>query len=268
MKKIIIPTAFCDFSKNALDFASNTFAKQEVTFYLVHAFGVPNGAAIAVKNLDSILREEAEALMQEFLPNCQKLIKEGHTLEVKIINATLIDAVKEVEIKEKADFIFMGTAGATGLKEMFLGSNASDTAANTDAPLIAVPLHAKFQGLKHVVVATDNKPFTVVSQFERVKALFLSYNSEITTLYVNKSGKENTPEGNVCSEVFSNMPCKSHTIQAPSATTGIRNYVQENTPDLVVLITRKHSFWERLFKRSVSESVLEHITTPILVMHD
>jgi nucleotide-binding universal stress UspA family protein len=268
VKRIIIPTDFSHFSKSAIKYASQLFKSEEVVYYLVHAFGVPHGAAMAVKNLDAILREEAEAAFEKFLPEITPLIGGNHSIKIRIINSSLIDAVRDVEKKEGANLIVMGTAGATGLKEIFFGSNASDTAANTKAPLITVPVDTEFNGLNNVVVATDNKPFKVFDNFEVVKQVLKENNAEITTLYVNAPNSALTPQGNVCSDVFKGIRCKALTIDAPSAASGIRNYAHENNPDLVILIARKHSFWERLFKRSVTERIVESLQKPILIMHE
>ena len=269
MKKIIIPTDFSDFSLNALEYGVNLFSDEEVIFYFVHAFGVPNGAAMAVKNLDTILRDEAERSFENFLPKLKVLLKSNHTVKSRIINASLIESVKDVERKEKINFILMGTAGATGIKEIFFGSNASDAAANTKAPLITIPVNYKYSGLSTVIVATDNKPFEVFEGFENVKNLLIANNTEIKTLYVNaRNEKNNSPQGNVCSNVFSGLKCSAITVQAPSAASGIRNYANETSPDLVILIARKHSFWERLSKRSVTEKIVESLKKPILIMHE
>ena len=69
---------------------------------------------------------------------------------------TLVSAIGKTVYKEEIDFIVMGTKGASGLKEVFMGSNTYKVINEIDfCPIIAVPDDYKADGkLDSMLLAT------------------------------------------------------------------------------------------------------------------
>ncbi|CAN5532599.1 hypothetical protein BH23BAC1_BH23BAC1_33470 [soil metagenome] len=67
----------------------------------------------------------------------------------------LDENIKALSEELDIDLVVMGTTGATGLKEVFLGSNTSHAIENLDCPVLAIPEHTKFSPINKIFYATD-----------------------------------------------------------------------------------------------------------------
>src|SRR5690606_37930994 len=94
-------------------------------------------------------------------------------------------AVASVAGRQAIDLIVMGTQGASGIREVFLGSNTSAVLNFAALPLLAVPEGCKNCPLKTIVFAVDDLdiPFAeslqpLIKLARGVKARILVYHLE------------------------------------------------------------------------------------------
>ena len=75
------------------------------------------------------------------------------------------------------DLIIMGTKGATGLKEMFVGSNAEKVVRNASCPVISIHKEQKFEGIKTLVYATnlDSTHGPILEKFKELMSTLLAH---------------------------------------------------------------------------------------------
>src|SRR6185369_5620641 len=94
-----------------------------------------------------------------------KDIKVSFILDHGEVNHTITRHIK----KNKIDLIVMGTHGASGIREFFIGSNAEKIVRYASVPVITVKQQIKNK-VKNIAFATDLSPIpSKVS--ERLKAL-------------------------------------------------------------------------------------------------
>ena len=128
MLRILLPTDFSDNAYNALAYALQLYAKSTCTFYLLHTY------TPAVYRAEYILQSPGQfglgdvyqTLAMNRLDKLRKKLVEAfpnprHNLVPHAAFNTLVDEVQEVVNNENIDIVVMGTQGATGAKEIFLG---------------------------------------------------------------------------------------------------------------------------------------------------
>jgi hypothetical protein len=71
----------------------------------------------------------------------------------------------------KYDFITMGIKGASGMKEVFIGSVAGGVISRTTAPILVVPGKYKYRPLDEVVLAVSGIPFSNEAVFEPLRKI-------------------------------------------------------------------------------------------------
>jgi nucleotide-binding universal stress UspA family protein len=170
--------------------------------------------------------------------------------------------------KRDFDLIVMGTKGATGIKEIFLGSNTWDAIEEVQLPLIAVPEDCEVRPLKKIIIAIDRKEFSGTAKFEGLIELAKRNSAEVTVLHVGLSDEFSTPQKNQVSEWFQGCELKFAWLKDQNVEKGIHDYAEANKSDMVVLINRKRSFWENLFHSSVTRKVAFHSHIPLYALHD
>lgn len=67
---------------------------------------------------------------------------------------------KKIAKKKQVDLIVMGTHGASGLKETFLGSNTGSVLFNVPITLLCIPRGAKFNSIQKIVLRLDTETKT------------------------------------------------------------------------------------------------------------
>ena len=109
-------------------------------------------------------------------------------------------AVENVVKKNDIDFLIMGTQGATGAKEVFLGSNTVKVLKHIkNIPILTVPTGHNFQNLTQVIFATDYSSAYKKSVLEPILEL-----SKITTIknYIKMCLEKDSPVKNINSVTY------------------------------------------------------------------
>src|SRR5262249_11326070 len=80
--------------------------------------------------------------------------------EVSLAHGDLVATLEKVIAAQQPDLIVMGTKGASGLKQMLIGSNTVNVIAKTMTPVLVIPEVARFEnffkaGKNRIVLATD-----------------------------------------------------------------------------------------------------------------
>jgi len=100
------------------------------------------------------------------------------------------DEVIASEAKKMAsDLVIMGTKGASGMKEVFLGSNTVRAIKYTEAPIMVIPDEAEYQPIKKVLLAADSNFFSDAKALEPLKYLLEKTGAQLIVLHVDDGDK-------------------------------------------------------------------------------
>ncbi len=278
MKTILIPT---DFSKNAwntIAYAMEFLKEERCTFYFLHTYtpafyrmdyiiGGPEFSAIPDKGVDDSvqgLERTLEAVKAKF-NNPKHLYK-----TISAFNE-LTDEISDLNIKKDIDLIVMGTQGASGVKEIFLGTNTVHVIRKSKVPVLVIPSGYSYQGIKHVLFTAD-----YISDYDR-NQLYVAieiakmYDAEITVLHIKeeydltKAQEENKALLGLYLAQIPHVFKEERGTYMPEA---IIDYLDRNDYELLVMMNRKHSFFERMMKRQHVDQVGFHVQIPFLVIPD
>src|SRR5690242_3428819 len=111
MKTILAPIDFSDASTNALWFAAELSKRAS--------------ARLIVATVISKEQNESESIgkLRDVATNAQSAFGPGLQCESIAIGGELVPAIQGLIAAHHPDLIVMGTKGASGLKEIFIGSN-------------------------------------------------------------------------------------------------------------------------------------------------
>ena len=163
MKRILLPTDFSSISLNAIDYAISMFKDSKCEFYLLNVYRVPYMTNEELMENDAQQLAILEAEMYESSQkNLKKLVSgfdknENHAHHTVSDYNFFVNSVKQIVTDKGIDLVVMGTKGATGAKEIFLGSNTGDVLMKTDCNVIAVPENSVYKAPKEIVFPTDFK---------------------------------------------------------------------------------------------------------------
>lgn len=274
MKRILFPTDFSDTSKNAFVYAMNLASSMSAELIVLHVYDLPNLNVGRMANTmqevyDSIELENFENLKDE-IPLLRKMAEEHGFAELKISTilkkGDLVWAIRDTVKSDNIDFLVMGTKGATGLKEVFLGSNTGAVITETEVPTFGIPEAAKFRNIKNIVFTTRFR-MKDVKALKKVKEIAHFLGADIHCLYI-KTDKSDIKD--VVLEdwklLFAKDKITFHVIENNDVQKSILGFSESHDVDMLAMLNHKRGFFEELFKQSMTQQLAYHTKVPLLAI--
>tara|TARA_R110002049_G_scaffold265234_2_gene441351 strand:- start:4645 stop:5469 length:825 start_codon:yes stop_codon:yes gene_type:complete len=269
MKKILVPTDFSQNAKKATDFALMLFDAQDAEITLLNTFYIPYSVPDISYSVNDLSYENAKQLFEKE----KERIKESFpdlkaTISTKFSIGDVVNVASSVE--DDFDVIVMGTKGASGLAEVFIGSRTSAMVRSVSIPLLVVPEEAEVKLPKRILFATDETLTDPKINIDILKKIAVKNKSEIDALYMSNDDEDKTAiKAFIGSEVTVHLTDIPHQLKiqdGENVELAINEFVANNPVDLVAMITNKGNLFHNLFHKSVTKSVVMHTKMPLLVM--
>ncbi len=274
MKNILLPTDFSENSLNAIKYAFQFFEDHPCTFYLLHTFTpAAYHSSKAFNNFTSmeLVHANRDAAIEEIKQLRDKLREEfqnpRHKIKWIVDFNLLISKIKSV-IKEKdIDLILMGTQGATGAKEIFMGTHTMYTIKKVKCPVLAVPSGYKFRAPRELLFATDYKvlrdqDLAMIKYYSNLCKARLHVLNVYTDESLNDQQRMNRE---TITEFFKDPPPVFHITEGNDIPEAVEKFQKDNNIDLIFMVHKKHSFFENILFKPVINQLVYHTSVPFMV---
>ncbi len=278
MKNILVPTDFSPTAEHAVQLALEIAKKENINVYLLHVLGFNFDSALELDKLfpESPFGKEAlEHFMKGGYDKLTDYIKEPKSnydnikkvVEIGVPSDIIIEKIKELDI----DLVVMGTHGATGMKEFFLGSNAEKVVRYADCPVITVKHKIQISEVKKIVFGSDLLELSdrVIEKLKELQSLF---QAEVNIVRVNTP---NNFERDIVLEplkqnLLSKINLDNLTIQTYNDQTienGLRHYAQQNEAQMIAIATHGRKGFDYFVAGSIAEDITNHTTKMVWTYH-
>jgi K+-sensing histidine kinase KdpD len=170
--------------------------------------------------------------------------------------------------KHDIDLIIMGSHGASGFQEMFIGSNAEKVVRTSEIPVLVIKnAHEEFE-LTDLVFACDlseecKKPFVNAMRFAN------AFGATTHLLYINTpSGFKTTLQTrDMLHNFVHGTAADNYTLNVYndlSVEKGVLNFASENDAQLIGISTHGRKGLSHFFNGSISEDMVNHAQMPVL----
>ena len=276
MIKILLPTDFSKASLNAIEYALNFASGNKTEFMLYHSlipfdssfYGSPEFRKKEIIRIEQELKKRIENLKAKLraeYPDCM--------LETCIDKGAETRQIISYSKKNKLDFIVMGTTGASGLKEIIIGSETVDIIAKSECPVLAVPSNYKHKPIQKMLMPTNYTLHDLIA----LKFLFqfsVTKNATIHFLHIHPKGKASLKETELMEafkktikSLFKKRNKEFSLHQGNDAEWCISNLVKKEKIDLTVMTTiKRKSFINRFFHSSLTKKMACHSRIPLLAI--
>ena len=170
--------------------------------------------------------------------------------------------------KNNIDLIVMGSQGASGLQEMFIGSNTEKVVRRSKVPVLVVKKSTEKFKVENMVFASDfNKESK--STFQRVADFANLFDAKIHLLYINTIHNFNTTKNieKRIAEFMKDFDFDNYTTNIYndiSIEKGILSYARDIDADLIALNTHGRSGLSQLFNGSIGQELANHALRPVI----
>ena len=281
MKRIVLPTDFSENAWNAIAYALSIFKEGEYEFLIVNAYQVGSSGLMTKMGrandtrLFQLLKEESERGLEQVLTRIREIDHNPrHSFKTLSIVDTLANAIGKTVYGKEVDCIVMGTKGATGLKEVFMGSNTHKIIEEIDfCPIIAVPEDYKNRGtLDTILLATGYEHLFEAYEFKPLIDIAKLFDSKILVTYVGNLDKLAPKQLKARKLIEKHLKSIKYEFveveKDTSVNKTIQKMVEENSRiDMVAIINYWHSLLEKITHEPVIKKISFNTPVPFLVMH-
>ena len=276
MKKIIVPTDFSENARHALRVAAGIAQKSKAVLGLMHtntliAYApiLPEYEFTGTYNMQDYYNMAAD----EFRHLKQDLVAkpgfEDLNIETRIEEGMLYASIRRVAEEESADLIVMGTKGATGALEFFVGSNTEKVIRTAPCPVLAVPENSGDFHPKTVVLASTLGEDQLAA-FQYLAKWQKYWPFKVEVLYLNNPGAFGSKkqidgiEAELAQQSGLHKANAFININTFNEESTILEFAQQEKADLIVMATRQRQGLSHLLFGSMAENTSNHSTIPVL----
>lgn len=275
MKRILVPCDFSSPAREAYAFAANIAAKNNGEVLLLHVVNVPvvyDPGLGGLPYTDATLVEDLEAAG---IKNFETLLADKTIPSVRssfhITNGDILSSILEYSEDKNIDLIIMGTSGASGLAEIFIGSNTEKVVRHAPVPVLAVRQAPDIDTIKNILLPSTLS-LDHASFMNKVKVMQDFFQATLHILLINTpSHFRDHAEANEAMEAFARhyqlKHYKTHLSNYSSEADGIIEYANDEQVDLVLMGTHARTGLAHLFNGSITERVVNRIQYPVWTCH-
>ena len=271
MKKILVPTDFSDCANYASEYGIELAKKTNAEIHFLHLQSTPVNWVKLSKEKEKNYPDTLKAIGRTKF-ELDNWIKKAKVHKLRAERSLIFGGGNEQVFthleNHHHDFLIMGSHGVQGIKEKVVGSNAQYILRNASVPVLIIKKPV-INPIKNVLFVSD---FMDVSKgsFHTLTHFADVLDAHIDLLFVNtpkqfKESKETSQNmENVMTHCNRAESCTRNVVNASSVEEGIRNFVAENTIDLISICTHGKSSLRQLFSPSIAEKIVNHIMLPLL----
>ncbi|WP_176956138.1 universal stress protein [Catalinimonas alkaloidigena] len=270
IRGILVPTDFSTCAEQALHYALTLAERSGAYLVFCHTLHAPLATEPAPKRVQQLrhMRDAAEHNFQELQKRLPML---GNLPSVfRIEEGNLQDHLRHCIPDDRIDLIVMGTRGADGIAEL-LGSNTSDTIRRAPCPVLAVPENAPLRPVRRIAFATDATALRPEA-LQPLADLVALLDAELQVVYVEatsaRPGTAAHPNRSVLEAAFPQASVSFHQIAHPRVEEGLAIFMTQHATDLLAMMPRSHTFFDRLFKGSHTHRMALHSTVPLFTFRE
>lgn len=292
MKNILIPTDFSSNAAKAVEYALPLANRLGARITLLHTYTVPSRTGMFI-SVEPYIVEDAERSAREITNWLQPRLQNGASVEVQIVRGETASTIAALAEEGEIDLILMGTQGASGLAEVFLGSVTQAVLRRTKKPVLAVPAGLPFEEQPQAfVLAVDDEELDG-SGFDDFEAgddmggglnaddtagvlrplvdLAKVFDASVRVFHLEqKQGDAGIDPAldRLLSAVKHSFHYELEATENIDIKERIDQFVRESGASLLCMIRRERGFLERLLEGSHTTREVFSSPTPLLILHD
>ena len=180
MKKILVPIDFSEHSEYALETAATIAKKHGSEIFVLHMLELSN--AIYTASSDSLTEEAvfylklAEKKMHTFL---DRNFLEGIAVTPIVKHFKVFKEINDVIDAHDINLVVMGSHGASGVKEVIVGSNAEKVVRYAEVPVLIVKHNPILLEFDTAIFASDFSEDAIQSYLRAKKTFKKLTNSQV-----------------------------------------------------------------------------------------
>ncbi|MCB8998778.1 MAG: universal stress protein [Bacteroidales bacterium] len=274
IKRILIPVDFTKISDEVNKDGIMLAKALKAEVYLIHVVDINRDSFSIIPEAQVVLPPvlEIEKAIEKRMEELRSSIfsQYGIKSEIIVTSGQVYSEILNYSKEKDIDMIIMGTHGASGLKEFFIGTNAQRVATLSEIPVLTLQKKMKKEGFQNILIPIDNS----IHSREKVNLAVIFgklFNAHVHIIGLPASDEE--------SEVakfkvkvrsvekileFDKLEYTSTIIHGDNLAETSLEYAEKKKCDLIVINTGHESRLTGIFLGAFAQQIVNHSKIPVL----
>ncbi|MBF6608663.1 MAG: universal stress protein [Flavobacterium sp.] len=270
MKRILVPTDFSSHAEFALKVAAQIARENGSEIILLHMLELPSQGSDALSggsDIPEIMFFKNKAISRlESIKDAPYL--QGITISEAVLFEKAFEGILSVSKKNNIDFIVMGSHGASGFREMFIGSNTEKVVRSSEVPVLVIKNEIPQFTAANFVFASDFSN-EIKAPFEKLLHVARIFNSHLNLVMINtpNSFKATHVAKKIMNDFLADIDYSNystHIYSDVNVEKGILNFANSVNADLIGMCTHGRTGFSHFFNGSISEDLVNHAVRPVI----
>jgi nucleotide-binding universal stress UspA family protein len=271
MRHILVPTDFSVNAANALRYAVQLARACRANLSVMHTSRITDlGPNLPEETFNRYVTDR-EQIAQTKIREIEQNLASVPDLQYQLFinQGTIVEQITQFAAKYNVDLVVMGTRGASGVLEEWMGGTTSALIEERIVPVLAIPPQAVFSDNVQVGLAFDLQQNQSTALLQPLKALVDALQARVKAFHVEplKANEADRREvsGNL-RQYFSGAELSFYFSAKDNIPEAIEDFVLQEKVSILAMISRKKTFWEQLFRKSITRKMVLHTHIPLLVI--
>jgi nucleotide-binding universal stress UspA family protein len=273
MRSIVVPVNFAPNASNAARYAADIALAIGADLHLIYVFQIPS--SVSEVPLPESVFDTMRDSGYELLNDLQTELTKRTAGKVRVTTDLEIGGIEaKIESYCKQQHPFLVVIGASGhtMENVINGSTTVRAIRYLPYPVLVIPVGAKFQSIKKIVVACDREDIDsgMADNMAFLKELSGLLKARLVVLHVLTNGEESsaeaTEEYNVWKKEVEAFNPEMHFVRRPRVEDGINDYLASHQADWLMVFPKSHSVLE--FHKSRTKQIVQACVVPIMSLHE
>lgn len=262
IKRILVPVDLSQTSLNALATAGAIAKKKNAQLFILN---------VSEANYKPQHFNTSKEVSNDVLLALTMAVDHANDITSKLIQTTghVVESIITASLEERCDLIVIGTHGASGYREGFIGSNTYNVLKYSECPVLTIPPGQKYQEFKNVLL-----PVRLVNAASIGYDVVSSFLSEGTILQIfglpyQKMQNDTTVMEKVFAEILKllksdNVNVKCICEKSECLEIDILKFAQNNQADLLILNSSIDATSKSNYVGPHTQKLVNHSKIPVL----
>jgi nucleotide-binding universal stress UspA family protein len=274
IKKILVPVDFSETSEMAMFEAIGLAILLKADIFLLHVMEYNMHFYSTIPEMQLVLPATTviERSIITKMENIQKLIEQKYNIkpEIYVASGNIYVEILDFSKKKEIDLIVMGTHGASGIKELFIGTNAQRVVTLSEVPVLTMRKKISDPHLTNILIPIDNS----IHSREKVQLAMTFANLFKAKIHIigfpDSTDEQDINKFNIKIESvekiikLSELSYVSTIIHGSNLADAAIDYASKNNCDLIVINTGHESKLTGIFMGVFAQQIVNHSEVPVL----
>ncbi|RYF99821.1 MAG: universal stress protein [Chitinophagaceae bacterium] len=272
MQTILVPIDFSDASRSASLYAATLAKATGAKLLLFHSYMIPTPVSEVPYVMVSV--DEIQAENEKFIRKEAVTIHANFGVEVETLLQIGMpsDEITILAEEKNVALTIIGMRGAGGIDKL-IGSTTATVVRKSKTPVLVVPHDFVFRNISRIVYASDFSYASSTTLFAPLIEIGRAYHSNLSVIHVQKApgttiSKEEQQSKADITTTLAELNPEFTVINDESISHGIKSYTGEKNADLLVMVSHRHNFFDRLFSKIHTTEMAYETRIPLLVLPD